>query len=520
MADDLRSSSARPAYVDRLALTDVPFTSTVTEERFYQGPAIVQRLNLILHLLRATQRVSLVVAAEGVGKTTLLDELTRRAGTDMRLCRLDGGKAIDQTQLVTKCAQAFSSAPTATGEVSATSLKNQLITLKKHQVTAVLIVDDVHRLNKATLAKLAEMLTWQEGEQYLLQAVLTSKSVHTPLSDKSSRLHTLHLPTLAADEIQPYLITRLQGVGYQGAVHPFKKSDIRRFYRRSKGVPARINQLAHQRLLGVARLTPEWLRFHRLGRYFKWLVYTLLVVLLALALFYQEQINAVFNPPSTDTAEVTIPDTDNELTTVDVEDDQVTSKREADRQELETLVSELETDLPSTDETPVLMLDPMWIGGMLASAEDQNSRTEIPSSLTLDGALNLSAQPEAEQEAPDTAETKSEPLSELTANPDIQSTEWILSRPSSDYTFQLMGSWELTDISEFIDDYELAGDVAVFSSLRDGKNWHAVIYGQYPSRDAAVKARDSWTPPRNNMSNWLRRFDSVQRQIRERPPQP
>lgn len=519
MTDDLRSSSARPAYVDRLALTDVPFTSTVTEERFYQGPAIVQRLNLILHLLRATQRVSLLVAAEGVGKTTLLDELTRRAGTDMRLCRLDGGTAIDPTQLVTKCAQAFSSAPTATGEVSETSLKNQLITLKKHQVTAVLIVDDMHRLNKATLAKLAEMLTWQEGEQHLLQAVLTSTTVHTHLPDDSARLHTLHLPTLAADEIQPYLMTRLQGVGYQGEM-PFKKNDIRRFYRRSKGVPARINQLAHQRLLGVARLTPEWLRFHRLGRYFKWLAYSLLVVLIGLALFYQEQINAVFNPPSTDTAEVTIPDADDDLATVNIEDDQVTSKGEADRHELETLVSELETDLTSTDETPTLMLDPMWIGGMLASTEDQSDRSEIPSSLTLEGSLNLSAQQTPDQQTSDALETRPQPLSELTVNPDIQSAEWIMSRPSSDYTFQLMGSWEETDISEFIDDYELAGDVAVFSSSRDGKNWHAVIYGQYSSRDAAIKARDSWTPPRNNMSNWLRRYDSVQRQIRERPPQP
>lgn len=516
MADDLRSSSARPAYVDRLALSDVPFTATVTEARFYQGPAIVQRLNLILHLLRATQRVPLLVADNGVGKTTVLDELARRAGTDMRLCRLDGNTTIEPTQLITACAQAFSSAAPPAGGISETVLQNQLHTLRKHQITPVLVIDNIDKLNVAALDKLAEMLDWQAEEQYLLQAVLTSKALQTRLSAKISRLHTLHIPTLSADEVSSYLMARLQGVGYQGEI-PFKDRDIRRFYRRSEGIPARINQLAHQRLLGVARLTPQWLRFHRLGRYFKWLAYGVLVVMIALALFYQTQINALFNPVSTEPDKVIIPPDDDELATVNVEDDQITSKQQADRQELETLVNELETDLQSSAAKPALMLDTQWLAAMQAYIDQQNDTPSVPTSLTLDGALNLS-KPPPEPPAATTAAT--DPLAELTSRPDIHAADWILSRPGTDYTFQLMGSWEVREISKFIDQYALSGDVAVFSSRRQGKNWHALIYGQYPSRAEAQKARDSWAPPRDTLSNWLRRFDSVQTQIKERPPQP
>lgn len=519
MTDDLRSSSARPAYVDRLALSDVPFTRTVTQERFYQGPAIVQRLNLILHLLRATQRVSLMVAADGVGKTTMLDELARRAGTDMRLCRLDGSTVTDPGQLVAACLRAFSIDAALAGEVSADSLQNQLIKLKKHQIVPVLVIDNLHQLKSAGQAKLAEMLAWQEAEQYLLQAVLSTTTANSSLSSQTTRLHTVHLPTLESDEVAAYLMARLQGVGYQEEI-PFKNRDLRRFYRRSGGVPARINQLAHQRLLGVAQVMPTWLRFHRLGRYFKWLAYVLLAITIALALFYQDRINALFNPPAkTETTEQVMPDPADELATVNVEDDEITSKGEADRQELKTLVNELETDLQERAvATPALMLEQQWLDAMQNTVDTRGNALTPPPSLTLDGALDLSARPQ-EQE-PGAAESPQGLLATLTAEPGIQSAQWILSRPPTAYTFQLMGSWEVQDVKDFIDTYELAGDVAVFSSLRDGKNWHAVIYGQYPSRAEALEARDNWQAPRNNLSNWLRRFDSVQTQIKERPPQP
>lgn len=520
MTDDLRSSSARPAYVDRLALSDVPFTDKVTEERFYQGPAIVQRLNLVLHLLRATRRVSLIVAADGVGKTTMLDELARRAGTDLRLCRLDGNTVTEPGQLFAACLRAFSMDAVPAGEKSADSLQNQLKTLQKHQIVPVLVIDNLQQLNAASQDKLAEMLAWQEDEQYLLQAVLSTTTANTRLSSQTTRLHTVHLPTLESDEVAAYLMARLQGVGYQAEI-PFKNRDLRRFYRRSGGVPARINQLAHQRLLGVAQVMPAWLRFHRLGRYFKWLAYGLLAIAIALALFYQDRINALFTPPAQiETTEQVMPDPADELATVNVEDDEVTSKGEADRQELTTLVNELEADLQqrTADTPPPLMLEQQWLDAMQNTVNSRQNALTPPPSLTLDGALDLSARPRQQQ--PAAAESPPGPLATLTAEPGIRSVQWILSQPPTAYTFQLMGSWDVQDVKDFIDTYELAGDVAVFSSLRDGKNWHAVLYGQYPSRAEALEARDNWQAPRNNLSNWLRRFDGVQTQIRERPPQP
>jgi DamX protein len=79
-----------------------------------------------------------------------------------------------------------------------------------------------------------------------------------------------------------------------------------------------------------------------------------------------------------------------------------------------------------------------------------------------------------------------------------------------------MGAWDAAEVTEFIDKYSLSGDVATFTSLRNNKPWHVLIYGVYPSRKAALSASNQWPAPLNTIPTWLRRFDSVQKQIREK----
>lgn len=79
-----------------------------------------------------------------------------------------------------------------------------------------------------------------------------------------------------------------------------------------------------------------------------------------------------------------------------------------------------------------------------------------------------------------------------------------------------MGAWEEDEVNAFIEKYALTGDVARFTSLRKNKPWHVLIYGIYPSKQAALKASNDWPAPLNTLPTWLRRFDSVQKQIKEK----
>jgi DamX protein len=98
--------------------------------------------------------------------------------------------------------------------------------------------------------------------------------------------------------------------------------------------------------------------------------------------------------------------------------------------------------------------------------------------------------------------------------------EWILQQRAEHYTYQLMGSWEMLEVDEFIEKNALSGDYARFSSLRDGKPWHVIVYGVYPSKKAALKASNQWPAPMTTLPTWLRRFDSVQKQIKEKGVKP
>jgi DamX protein len=103
-----------------------------------------------------------------------------------------------------------------------------------------------------------------------------------------------------------------------------------------------------------------------------------------------------------------------------------------------------------------------------------------------------------------------------TARQVVQGRDWILQQQSTDYTFQLMGAWEASEVDAFIEKNALTGQVARFTSLRNRAPWHVLVYGVYPSKQAALDASNQWPAPMNTLPTWLRRFDSVQKQIREK----
>ena len=99
---------------------------------------------------------------------------------------------------------------------------------------------------------------------------------------------------------------------------------------------------------------------------------------------------------------------------------------------------------------------------------------------------------------------------------DVYQQDWVLQQQAMHYTFQLMGSWDKKEVHDFIDKYALTGDVAMFESLRNGRVWYALIYGTYTNKEEALTATSQWPAPLNTLPSWLRRFDSVQKQIRNR----
>ncbi|PCJ32400.1 MAG: hypothetical protein COA90_03115 [Gammaproteobacteria bacterium] len=473
----LANSSAEPNYITRLALKSAPFNLTVESQFYFKGEQIEQRLNLLYHLVRASDKVACIFANKGMGKSTLLTQLQVSAGDDLRLCRIDATQALTATELTEKCLRAFA-IDDSENQQADNLLKNKLRRLKDLNIKSVLLVDDADLLSDDARAKLIDYLSWQEDEDFLLQAVLSSSRKFPELTDLHGRLQRVDLPRLTEQELPVYIMQRLLTAGYQGEA-VFNEKILKRFYRETQGCPALINQLAHQQLLGISPQKGLNLSVNIMA-ILKWFSVGLLIASLVFLLIFQDKINTFFMAiePELITEKITPLAEEEELVTIDADEDKVTSLDEAERNELTSLVTELSQ----------------------ADTIENTVKAEVEVAEKLEPVLEVDSKPE----------------STVTEKEAIHQQDWIKQQNTTDYTFQLMGSWQHDEVAEFINKYSLSGDVAEFQSMRNGRIWYALIYGVYSNKQLALDASKQWAEPLNTLPSWLRRFDSVQKQIKDK----
>lgn len=478
----ITNSAAEPSYLTRLALSAAPFNNTIQADSFFHGEQIEQRLNLLFHLLRASDKVPCVVGVEGGGKSTLLTQLQHDAGDELRIVRVNADSSLTATNLMMSCLQAFG---IDESEIAQTSnyqvvLKNRLQRLCNLNIRPILLLDNADQVSPDVISIIVESLSWESEDGFLLQAVLTARSVMPEWAKLHGRSQRVDLPTLTEQELPLYLMHRLVAVGYLGEP-VFSDKDIKQFYRHSAGSPARVNQLAHQKLLGIGpkqyRFTFSFLDLRGL---LKWLGVVLLAISLLLLLVFQQQINALFSDSGealTSQPEIlSYSEVDEQLATVVIGEDKLTSSEQAEREELTSLIATLSEESGPVNAASKELAEPIESAPLIELVED-TPQSVVPVPL-------------------------------------INKEEWIQQQKGSDYTFQLMGSWDHDEVIEFIDKYALSDDTAEFQSLRNGRVWYALIYGVYTDKKSALKASKKWPAPLNTLPSWLRRFDSVQKQIK------
>jgi DamX protein len=282
-----------------------------------------------------------------------------------------------------------------------------------------------------------------------------------------SRLQVVDLPPLAGYEIADYLRHRLKVAGYLQAL-PFTIKDLNYIVQQSSGKPSVVNQLAHQQLLGIKE-RPSVLSFldlaltHSVARWSG-------VVIVVIALAALVSLGKNFSKSGEDE----LAETDNNLilqpetepvATVDITNPQMDNEEQVQREELVELLAEIPDNL---DEIEQLEAKTM------------------------------------------------EQLTQVQIIPDFKNEDWILQQDKKGFTFQLMGSWDRSEVLDYIKQYALSGDVAVFDSMRQDKVWYVLLYGSYKDKQQAVRESRHWPEPLNTVPTWLRRFDSVQQQIKDK----
>lgn len=100
---------------------------------------------------------------------------------------------------------------------------------------------------------------------------------------------------------------------------------------------------------------------------------------------------------------------------------------------------------------------------------------------------------------------------ELLGPPDTPDTgaTWMQQQPENNYTIQLAASIEPRLIEAFKASIKLSSNYADTTSMHNGRQWYAVIYGSYPTVREAKQAIASFPDNWKTWQPWIKKFSSV-----------
>lgn len=485
--------------------TPDPFQSTWRQEYWYNEAVREKRLNLLLHLAPYSAAL-LVTGDEGSGKTTLLHQFLARAHDTWRICSVQGAPDIDHLTLLDVLDQELSlrSEAYADEDDRVRHLRDSLHALRRGSLVPIVVIDDAHLLSQAALTMVGRLTEPREDGEILLGAILCGEPsleerfTLPGLGSLRERVsHSFDIPAFTEEGTAEFIRHRMRVAG-RDPDDLFTPAVLKFIHVASKGQPGRINELAR----GVLRnekqpvetvAPPSGLAGRVLLRYG---LAALAISLVVVALFYQDTLKEFgridptpviadsgtpqalpLHPPAQapDPDEAADPDTGSGAEPDVAIEDAGTSGAPADEEALAP--SQEQPAVAGSAESAVeSAADPV-----LAAAPEDMTAPEEATSLP-EEAPAASAPPVASPAVPPRL-----PEPPDAGAPGPRGDDWLLAQPPSHYTLQLFASSEAR-ARDFIKQHALEDGAAIFRTTGGVAPLHAVVYGSYPSRQAAVTA--------------------------------
>ncbi|WP_260598701.1 AAA family ATPase [Sphingomonas endolithica] len=244
-------------YDDHYGLSGRPFQLT-PDPRFWFDTATHRKAMAYLGYGLSQGEGFIVITGDiGAGKTTLVGHLMETIDRERLHVIKIVSTQIEADDLLRLVAGGL--------DVEAGGLsKAQLLTMIERGLHAMaragrrtlLIVDEAQALPVASLEELRMLSNFQASGHALLQIFLLGQPEFRERLHGSDRLEQLrqrviamhHLDPMGPEEVEPYMLHRLNVVGWQGNPH-FTPDAYRAMYDGSDGVPRRLNQLAGRVML-------------------------------------------------------------------------------------------------------------------------------------------------------------------------------------------------------------------------------------------------------------------------------
>ncbi len=98
-----------------------------------------------------------------------------------------------------------------------------------------------------------------------------------------------------------------------------------------------------------------------------------------------------------------------------------------------------------------------------------------------------------------------------------EQSSWLWGQSPTHYTLQLLGTRTESSVKKFVLLHKLQGKAIYFNVKRQGKDWFALVYGVYPDKGSAIKARTSLSSSLQKAKPWPRNFASIHAELDKNP---
>ena len=495
-----------------LGLQKDPFSLEPDPAFYYAFVSFEQRLKVLQGLVQGTDILVLVIGEPGSGKTTLLNRY------------LDANEG--QWKAVRIMTDPDSASPRTTDTLDRGGYPAFVL---QDSENPVVIVDDSHKLPQKELEFLLQEALVPGGTNKIKRLVLFGESdLHTRVTRLAATypaqpaVNKIYLPGLTEMQTGEYLQYRLAAAGYTRK-NPFNSSAVKDIHQTSGGYPGAVNEIARQwlRVKYSSQEKGQSMLPHfsaPLRRVAMWIAAGVIILLLVVFWYFPDREPAVSKPLDQTSAKKVFRQ---KITQNRPAAETVIRKKITVAETAVPLPSAIKTPQPEAIETPqpeVIETSPQPPPenrtNQPAKVETAQAETAVAAPAMEAPPQKIQIQPAPPPAAPSTSATPGTKAD----NRAVQREKWLLAQDASSYTIQIMGVHNEQSIFEFIKKNQLLqqNEIAYYESTFQGKAWFQLLYGLYPTRQAAELAANELPENIRRAGPWIRRMAVIQKAIKDR----
>ena len=487
---------------DRISISNSKNSTKLTVNHYFTEGQWGQCLEWLKHLCIYNEAIFLVSGPTGIGKTTLKQALQNTDTLQHQFCSIQAEESEATASMMQRIAAGFNLNWEESVAEDVTQLPSFQDGIKNQKW--VLLIDNAEYLTPEMVKRIFDFRESIITNQGKLVVVLfahpdfETKLLKSSLKHEfSAKVQTIELDPLTLAEMESFLLHHWRLAGNRGNI-PFNKSMLKKIYKLSQGIPAEVDRLSKAGLSGE-EMKPNKQQYSKSRIRFSPVMLSLTLffgMLLLLSSFFwpikkSTPTQAKQQPIATAKAKPKIePKIEIETKTATTQtinpadsllmqklQDQIADKNNilAERDELKQKLIQLETELA------ILQSDKLKLAEKLESVE--TAATTIV------------------QQTPPTPKI-------IAAKPSFQQSKNKVQKP---YTIQVLAGGDKSKLENFMRDQGLAANANCIRCKTKSKNkpWYILVYGNYDTREQALKAIDKLPSSLKSLKPWPRTFASI-----------